>query len=182
VSFVTKTRILAFGALACALSACKTQGPVHPGNVQIPVPDTQGKELEPTRESPPESGPQRETPFPKIEQQDLASGLTLDVVSLRTLPLVQIRLLVKSGTAADGDLTGLASMTAKMLKDGGAGRWSSKELLAKIETLAPISASKSAPTAPSSPSPWRRRTSTRPWISWARSRASRAGTSRNSRS
>jgi predicted Zn-dependent peptidase len=56
-------------------------------------------------------------------------------VQARTLPLVQIRVLIKSGASADGDTTGLASVTAKMLKDGGAGRYSSKELLAKIETL-----------------------------------------------
>jgi predicted Zn-dependent peptidase len=48
---------------------------------------------------------------------------------------VQIRVLVKSGAAADGDNTGLANFTAKMLKDGGAGNYSSKDLLAKIETL-----------------------------------------------
>jgi predicted Zn-dependent peptidase len=130
-----KARLFALAALGLSLG-CKTQGPVHPGNVQIPVPDTQGKgELEPKREAPPESGPARETPFPKIDQGELANGVTLDVVSLRTLPLVQIRVLVKSGAAADGDLTGLANVTAKMLKDGGAGRFSSKDLLAKIETL-----------------------------------------------
>jgi predicted Zn-dependent peptidase len=116
--------------------ACRTQGPVHPTNVQIPVPDSQKEQgLDPTREAPPESGPPRESPFPKIEHQDLPNGLALDVVSSRTLPLVQIRVLLKSGAAADGDLTGLANMTAKMLKDGGAGRYSSKDLLAKIETL-----------------------------------------------
>ena len=71
----------------------------------------------------------------QIEHQDLPSGLALDVVQARTLPLVQIRVLVKSGAAADGDNTGLANFTAKMLKDGGAGRYSSKDLLAKIETL-----------------------------------------------
>jgi predicted Zn-dependent peptidase len=123
-------------ALVLAPLACRTQAPVHPTNVQIPVPDSQPKEsLEPTRESPPESGPPRESPFPKIDHQDLANGLGLDVVSLRTLPLVQIRVLIKSGGAADGDLTGLANITARMLKDGGAGRFSSKDLLAKIETL-----------------------------------------------
>jgi predicted Zn-dependent peptidase len=129
-------RKIAFALVSAAPLACHTQGPVHPTNVQIPVPDTQKEQtVEPTRESPPESGPARESPFPKIEHQDLPNGLGLDVVSLRTLPVVQIRVLVKSGTAADGDLTGLANMTAKMLKDGGAGRWSSKDLLAKIETL-----------------------------------------------
>jgi predicted Zn-dependent peptidase len=126
---------MALLALAALPLACRTQGPVHPGNVQIPVPEQKEQGAEPTREAPPESGPPRESPFPKIDHQDLPNGLALDVVSLRTLPLVQIRVLLKSGTAADGDLTGLANMTAKMLKDGGAGRWSSKDLLAKIETL-----------------------------------------------
>src|SRR5262249_26870252 len=51
------------------------------------------------------------------------------------LPVVQIRVLIKSGAAADGDSTGLANLTAKMLKDGGAGRYASKDLLGKIETL-----------------------------------------------
>ena len=131
-----KSKVAAL-ALAAAPLACRTQGPAHPTNVQIPVPDSQpqGQGLEPTREAPPESFPPRETPFPKIDHQDLPNGLGLDVVAARTLPLVQIRVLVKSGAAADGDMTGLANVTAKMLKDGGAGRWSSKELLAKVETL-----------------------------------------------
>jgi zinc protease len=120
---------------ACGLG-CHAQTAVHPANLQIPVPDSQAKEgLEPTRETPPQSGPGRETPFPKIDRQELANGLDIDIVQARTLPLVQIRVLVKSGAAADGDMTGLAHVTAKMLKDGGAGRYSSRELLAKIETL-----------------------------------------------
>jgi zinc protease len=122
--------------LGLVAAGCHTQPPAHPTNGQIPV-DTQAKDqtLEPAREAPPESGPPRETPFPKIEHQDLPNGLALDVVQARTLPIVQIRVLVKSGAAADGDSTGLANLTAKMLKDGGAGRYSSKDLLAKIETL-----------------------------------------------
>ena len=77
-------------------------------NVQIPVPDALPRIRRSSRpaKSPPESGPPRETPFPKIEHQDLPSGLALDVVQARTLPLVQIRVLVKSGAAADGDNTG----------------------------------------------------------------------------
>ena len=123
--------------LFSVLTGCRGQAPVYPTNVQIPVPDALPKDqtLEPAREAPPESGPPRETPFPKIEHQNLPNGLALDVVQARTLPLVQIRVLVKSGASADGDMTGLANLTAKMLKDGGAGRYSSKELLAKIETL-----------------------------------------------
>jgi zinc protease len=123
--------------LTSALAGCRSQPPVYPTNVQIPVPDALPKDqtLEPAREAPPESGPPRETPFPKIDHQNLPNGLAFDVVQARTLPLVQVRVLVKSGAANDGDMTGLANFTAKMLKDGGAGRYSSKDLLAKIETL-----------------------------------------------
>src|SRR5437764_66738 len=117
------------------VAGCHAQAPVTPVNVQAPVPEAPKEAVQPAREAPPESGPPRETPFPKIEHQDLANGLALDVVQAHTLPIVQIRVLVKSGAAADADTTGLANLTAKMLKDGGAGRYSSKDLLAKIETL-----------------------------------------------
>jgi len=121
-----------FGLVA---AGCHTQPPAAPVSVPAPVPEAPKETVQPAREAPPESGPPRETPFPKIEHQDLANGLALDVVQAHTLPIVQIRVLVKSGAAADGDNTGLANLTAKMLKDGGAGRYSSKDLLAKIETL-----------------------------------------------
>jgi zinc protease len=126
----------ALPVLVLVAAGCRAQPAAHPTNTPIPV-DGSAKDqtLEPAREAPPESGPPRETPFPKVEHQDLPNGLALDVVQAHTLPIVQIRVLVKSGAAADGDNTGLASLTAKMLKDGGAGRYSSKDLLAKIETL-----------------------------------------------
>jgi predicted Zn-dependent peptidase len=134
---IKHTLVASLALVAPLAVGCKSQPPVYPTNVQIPVPEPLPKDqaLEPAREAPPESGPPRETPFPKIEHQELPSGLAVDVVQARTLPLVQIRVLVKSGAASDGDNTGLAHMTAKMLKDGGAGRYSSKDLLAKIEAF-----------------------------------------------
>jgi zinc protease len=123
--------------LFVSAAACHQQAPPPPPapTAQAPAPPPAETPLEPAREAPPESGPARETPFPKIEHQDLASGLALQVVQAHTLPIAQIRLVIKSGAAADGDLTGAANITARMLKDGGAGRFSSKDLLAKIETL-----------------------------------------------
>ena len=43
------------------LVGCRSQPPVYPTNVQIPVPDALPKDqtLEPALESPPESGPPR---------------------------------------------------------------------------------------------------------------------------
>jgi zinc protease len=119
-----------------ALSACRGQKIAHP-IANLKTPDVQQKTpwLDAVRESPPESGPPRETPFPKIEHAELPNGLQLQVIQAHTLPIVQLRIVVKSGSAADGDMTGLALLTAKMLKDGGAGRYSSRELLVRIETL-----------------------------------------------
>jgi predicted Zn-dependent peptidase len=119
-----------------ALSACRGQKVAHPVS-SAQGPDTQQKApgLDAVRESPPESGPARETPFPKVERTELPNGLQLQVIQAHTLPLVQLRIVVKTGSAADGDLTGLAALAARMLKDGGAGRYSSKDLLGKVETL-----------------------------------------------
>ncbi|HEY3592314.1 MAG TPA: pitrilysin family protein, partial [Polyangiaceae bacterium] len=131
-------RIFACAALTGLLiSGCHQQPPPAPPVVtgETPAPPPTAAPLEPAREAPPESGPPRETPFPKIAHQDLANGLALQVVEAHTLPIVQVRLLIKSGAATDGDLTGVANLTAHMLKDGGAGRYSSRDLLAKIETL-----------------------------------------------
>src|SRR5947209_926184 len=125
-------------ALAAALAGCHGQTqPQTPPGMPIAVPDGQGRSdsLSQVRESPPESGPLRESPFPKIEHKDLASGLETELIEAHALPLVQLRVLIKSGSAADGDLTGVASLTAHMLKDGGAGRYGSRELVTKIEGL-----------------------------------------------
>jgi predicted Zn-dependent peptidase len=130
-------RILLASVFAMLVGCQHAQPPAAPAapTAQAPAPPPSEPALEPAREAPPESGPPRETPFPKIEHQDLGNGLAVQVVQAHTLPIAQIRLLLKSGAAADGDLTGIANLTARMLKDGGAGRYSSKDLLAKIETL-----------------------------------------------
>jgi zinc protease len=136
-SLTLRRQALALPVLLAALvSACHPQpAAAPPGHENRPTEATKDPALEPAREAPPESGPPRETPFPKIERSALPNGLGIDVVQAHTVPVVQVRILIKSGTAADGDLTGVAAMTARMLKDGGAGHYLSKDLLARIETL-----------------------------------------------
>jgi zinc protease len=123
--------------LALTLPACHPKPAASPVVARESRPAEAPKEaaLEPAREAPPESGPTRETPFPKIDRVALTNGLGIDVVQAHTLPVVQLRVLIKAGSAADGDATGLAGLTARMLKDGGAGRYLSKDLLSRIETL-----------------------------------------------
>lgn len=125
-------------ALALVGSACGPRSlELAPRPVEIPVPATTeaGKPLDPVREAPPPSAPSRTVAFPKIHRASLDNGLELAVVASHTLPIVQLRLVVRAGSATDGDLTGLSRLVALMLKDGGAGRFSSSELLSRVESL-----------------------------------------------
>lgn len=85
-------------------------------------------------EPPPES-PSKEAPFPPIKHERLANGLELRVVERTRLPVVDVRLIVFSGQATDTDKPGLAAVAGELLKAGGAGRWSRKDLIEEAERL-----------------------------------------------
>lgn len=73
----------------------------------------------PGKESPPPSGPAREIGFPPVQRTTLDSGLEINTVELHSLPLVQLELVIGSGSASDPErLPGLAQLTAAMLKEG----------------------------------------------------------------
>jgi len=89
----------------------------------------------PEREAPPGSSAARELTLPAPAWDKLANGLELATITSTALPIVQIRLVVLAGSAADGDKPGLATVTGELLKDGGAGGMPSRELLARVESL-----------------------------------------------
>ncbi|HEY2732443.1 MAG TPA: pitrilysin family protein [Polyangiales bacterium] len=81
----------------------------------------------PMREAPPTSAPAREIHFPPIERSNTASGLEINTVALHGVPVVQIKLVIKAGSAADpADLPGEAQLVAEMLKEGTTKRTSAK--------------------------------------------------------
>jgi predicted Zn-dependent peptidase len=86
-------------------------------------------------DEPPTAGIRPTTPFPPIVHRQLSSGLGLAVVPRRGFPVIELRLLVLSGQATDGALPGLAAVSGRLLKDGGAGRFSSRELAERTEAL-----------------------------------------------
>jgi predicted Zn-dependent peptidase len=105
-------------------------------NVVIPVKNTTPEHATaPTREAPPASGPSREYAFPKVVWAELSNGLKVGTISSGALPIVQIRVGVLAGKSAEAERTGLANLTGELLKDGGAGPMSSRELIAKVEGL-----------------------------------------------
>ena len=88
-----------------------------------------------TVEPPPESGPARDIRFPPIERQTLANGLELNTVPYDALPVVYLRLVIKSGAETDPDgKPGVADLVAQMLQEGTRGVGSA-ELAEKIEFL-----------------------------------------------
>ncbi len=90
---------------------------------------------QPQRQSPPASGAARDIQFPQIARAQTTSGLELNTVQFGDLPLVYLRLVVKSGTASDpAQMPGLAHITAEMLKEGTRSR-TSAQLAESVEFL-----------------------------------------------
>ena len=87
------------------------------------------------RSAPPPRGAIRDFEFPDVERHALPSGLDLRVVRLPRLPVVSVRLFMRSGEAAlSGERAGLAVLTADAL-EGGTKRRSGSELAEALERI-----------------------------------------------
>lgn len=106
----------------CAALLCDCASTQKPGAVQPPGETGDQLTVEKgnvQKELPPASAAQREVRFPKIERAMTSSGLELNTVQLTQLPIVEIKLVIRSGSASDpADIPGLAQLTAAMLKEG----------------------------------------------------------------
>ncbi len=86
--------------------------PAHPAHRQ-----PQAQQL--VRETPPTADTPKDIRFPAIQRSTLDNGLEVNVVELEELPVVYLRLVIRSGSATDPKaLPGIASLTASMLKEG----------------------------------------------------------------
>ncbi len=89
----------------------------------------------PDRDTPPALGPPPSLSLPPMQHFELSNGLRVVIMEKHGVPLVQVDLLVHSGTVSDPDgKVGLASLTASML-DEGAGEYSALELADAIDML-----------------------------------------------
>ncbi len=89
----------------------------------------------PDRAKPPAIGPAPSLKLPAIQKSKLANGLSVWIIEHHEVPLAQINLIVKSGSAADPiGKYGIGSLTAAML-DEGAGARSSLELADALDFL-----------------------------------------------
>jgi zinc protease len=75
------------------------------------------------RSRPPSPEPPRALRLPPVQKLALGNGLPVALVERHHLPTVEVRLVVKSGSAADPiGRTGLAAATADMLDEGASGK------------------------------------------------------------
>ncbi len=135
------TKTLTPYLFACLLSGCGAATPAPytgPQKVDIPIEDTtksrHHKAQAPQRETPPTGGVAKASKFPKIEHAELGNGLGVNVITAASLPIVQVRLIVRAGNGY-GPNPAVASLTGDMLKDGGTKTMASAEVLSRIESL-----------------------------------------------
>jgi zinc protease len=101
-------------------------GTIAAGSLAAQIPD---------RSKPPELGPPAPLKLPAIQHFTLSNGLPVVMMEKHSVPLVQIDLLVNTGSAMDPQKqSGLASLTAAMM-DEGAGSRSALQLADAIDYL-----------------------------------------------
>src|SRR5262245_37254139 len=90
---------------------------------------------QPDRSHPPEPGLPPALHLPLVQKRQLSNGVPVWIVELHKVPVVQVNLVVLSGTAADpAGKFGIASLAAAMLEEG-AGSKSALELADAVDYL-----------------------------------------------
>jgi predicted Zn-dependent peptidase len=89
----------------------------------------------PNRSTPPALGKAKNLQLPPIQKYKLSNGLSVVLMEKHSVPLVQVNLLVQTGSFDDAEgKEGLASMTMDLL-DEGAGEYDALQLADEIEFL-----------------------------------------------
>ncbi|MET0384739.1 MAG: pitrilysin family protein, partial [Polyangiales bacterium] len=129
---IVRSKLTAALSGMIALAACGGEGSLPPAAQTTPtkvevVREPPPPAAAPAKQQPPAGGQPREIHFPPIARETTGSGLEVNTVALHGVPVVQIRLVIKSGSARDSvELPGTAQIVAQMLKEGTAKRNSAK--------------------------------------------------------
>ncbi|HYQ00163.1 MAG TPA: pitrilysin family protein [Polyangiaceae bacterium] len=131
------TRFIALTTLTLAAIGCaSTQPAAAPPAVTTPAPapPPPAPPVDPLA-SPPPAGIAADMKFPTISHSRLDNGLELRVVTRKTYPIIELRLVLGSGIASDGSEPGVAAVAGELLKAGGAGKWNTAQLAERAESL-----------------------------------------------
>lgn len=134
---MNKVVTLTFASALASFLACS--GAQTPEPTIPPLEDIDDEVVQtdttPEKQPPPDSGPARDIAFPPIQRATLDNGLELNTVEWHQLPVVYLRLVVKSGAETDpAELQGLSNLVAQMLEEG-TRRRNSAQLAEHIEFL-----------------------------------------------
>jgi zinc protease len=133
------TRFIALATLPLALvgtGCASTQPAAAPPAVTTPAPAPPPPAPPPDPlASPPPAGIAADMKFPNISHSRLDNGLELRVVTRKTYPIIELRLVLFSGIASDGAEPGVAAVAGELLKAGGAGKWNTAQLAERAESL-----------------------------------------------
>ncbi len=116
-------RSLVLSACTALLAACGGGATLPPAAQTTPASTTTStvsvEHVAIAKEEPPAGEPARDIHFPPIARANTSSGLEVNTVALHGVPALQVKLVIKSGSAADpADQPGMAELVAQMLKEG----------------------------------------------------------------
>ncbi len=136
--------LLLLAAVSCERPKSEVPSPV-PVASAVPTPEPSAEVAAPTeqyvtlpeaeREKPPPAGVAPDWHFPQVVSKTLTNGLSVDLAQRSSLPLVEIQLVLLSGTATDGSQPGVSVLAGEMLKVGGSAGRPSQKVLDEIESL-----------------------------------------------
>ncbi|MDD9940724.1 MAG: insulinase family protein [Myxococcales bacterium] len=87
------------------------------------------------KQAPPPSGTARDLKFPPVARSTTKGGLEINTVAMTQLPTVDVKLVIRSGSAADPTrFTGMAHLVSSMLKEGTLRR-SSAQIAEEVDYL-----------------------------------------------
>lgn len=85
--------------------------------------------------TPPPPGLAALATFPPVERRELGNGFGVSYLRQQNLPLARIVVTFRSGRAQEGDHVGVARVTAQLMKLGGAGALSGKQMVDRLESF-----------------------------------------------
>lgn len=121
--------VLALGCAPAATTPAPVAKPVTPTAAPVAAATA------PATLAPPPRGIAPSAPFPSIRHIELENGLGLRVVERHTNPIIELRLVLRSGSATDENKPGLADVAGELLKAGGAGPYSPEKLVQRADAL-----------------------------------------------
>jgi len=126
--------------VSISLVGCGGTPPAPPATPIAVAPPPASEAPKPTSEVPPAGAPKPLKPAEVFTFDTKGGSKTIGIAS-HELPIVHVRVVVRAGNAASAVMpnaksrAGLANVVAELLKDGGAGRFSARELADRVDSL-----------------------------------------------